>query len=189
MFCSNFQMNIWTSEMLKYQNISLNPHNECHNNLNCWFAEKLSVFSQLYSSNVKHPRSSRSSSLGGKVHPLGRDIVCANILLLCLVFRTWGVFDDTVVDWGIELRCLLLTGGALAVAELLKSCAEFLWHGVVYDGVDGTVGVDAHAAEEQKPSVEVWRIHEWVHHHQSAIRHPEQRKQYHDHRQHLSYLQ
>lgn len=61
-------------------------------------------------------------------------------------------------------------------------------HRIINDGVDGTVQVDAEPAEEDKPDVQVWRIHERVDHHQGTVRHPQKGKEDHNHGQHLCYL-
>lgn len=70
------------------------------------------------------------------------------------------IFDDAVVNRGTELGRFLLAGCTLTVAELLESRAELLGHGVVYNGVDGTIGVDAQSAEEQEPDIVVGRVHQ-----------------------------
>lgn len=64
-----------------------------------------------------------------------------------------------------------------AAADLTESGAELLRHGVVDDGVDGAVEVDANSTEEQEPVVQIGLVQERVHDHQSAVRHPEQREQ------------
>lgn len=66
--------------------------------------------------------------------------------------------------------------------------AELLRHGVVDDGVDGAIGVDARPTEEQEPGVEVGRGHKGVDQHQSPVGHPEQGEQDDDHCQHLGDL-
>ena len=76
----------------------------------------------------------------------------------------------------------------LAVVEAAEGGAELLGHGVVYDGVDGAVGVDAGAAEEDEPVVQVGRGHEGVEEDQRAVGHPQQGEQDHHHRQHLGHL-
>lgn len=94
------------------------------------------------------------------------------------------VLHHAVVDRRVELHRLLLPPPA-ALVELFKRHAKLLGHEVVDDGVDGAVGVDAHAAEEQEPGVVVRRVEEGVHHHQGPVRHPEQGEEDHHHRQHL----
>ncbi len=75
------------------------------------------------------------------------------------------VFYDAVVNTYSAFARSALIWPAFTVAEPLKSSAELLRHGVVDDGVDGAVGVNAHAAEEQEPGVEIRRIHERIHNH------------------------
>lgn len=77
---------------------------------------------------------------------------------------------------------------AAALAELFERDTKLLRHEVVNDGVDGTVGVDAHAAEEQEPRVVVRRVDDGVDHHQCSVRHPQQGEEDDHYSQHLSYL-
>ncbi|KAI1233353.1 hypothetical protein IHE44_0004525, partial [Lamprotornis superbus] len=50
----------------------------------------------------------------------------------------------------------------------INKCREPAQILLLDDGVDGTVQVDAQAAEEEEPGVQVGRVHEGVHHHQRA---------------------
>lgn len=75
-----------------------------------------------------------------------------------------------------------------APAELPEGSSESLRHQAVDDGVDGTVQVDAHPAEEEEPDVEVRGVHKGVHHHQCAVRQPQKGKEDHHDSQHLGYL-
>lgn len=76
----------------------------------------------------------------------------------------------------------------LALVQLPKGSPELLGHEAVDDGVDGAVQVDAQAAEEEEPGVQVGRVHEGVHHHQRAVRQPQHGEQSHHHSQHLGHL-
>lgn len=58
------------------------------------------------------------------------------------------------------------------MAQFLKGGAELLGHGIVDDGVDGAVHVDAETAEEKEPGVQVGLLEEGVDHHESPIGHP-----------------
>lgn len=62
------------------------------------------------------------------------------------------VLHDTVIHWHIVLGNLLWVL-SVALAKLFEGGPELLRHQVVDDRVDGTVGVDAEAAEEQEPCV------------------------------------
>lgn len=75
-----------------------------------------------------------------------------------------------------------------APAELLEGSAKLLRHEVVDDGVDGAVGVDAHATEEEEPGVVVSWVHEAVDDHHRSVRHPQQGEEDDHHSQHLGYL-
>ena len=80
---------------------------------------------------------------------------CASHILL---HRDWftavgqGVPDGAVVHRHLTDR-LALAATALTAAEPPEGHTELLGHEVVDDGIDGTVAVDAHAAEEQHPGV------------------------------------
>lgn len=76
----------------------------------------------------------------------------------------------------------------LAAVEVAEGRAKLLRHEVVDHRVDGAVGVDASAAEEKKPGVQVGGTDEGVDEHQRAVGHPQQGKQNHHHRQHLRHL-
>lgn len=98
----------------------------------------------------------------------------AQILLLSevvvrAVVRT--VLRSTVVHGGGGQGRVLSTL-LLALVQLPKGSPELLGHEVVDDGVDGAVQVDAQAAEEEEPGVQVRRVHKGVHHHQGAVRQP-----------------
>lgn len=75
------------------------------------------------------------------------------------------------------------------MADLPESSAKLLRHCVVDYRVDGAVEVDAEPAEKQEPVVQVGLVQEGVHHHQSAVRHPEHSEEDHYHCQHLGHLQ
>lgn len=104
-----------------------------------------------------------------------------------LVALMGRILRHAVIHRHIVLDRLLLVSAA-AFAELFEGEAKLLRHEVVDDGVDGTVGVDAHAAEEQEPRVVVRRVDNGVDHHQCSVRHPEQGEEDDHHSQHLSYL-
>lgn len=120
------------------------------------------------------------------VEPL--DGLPADVLVLRerLVALVRGVLDDAVAHGRVELgRLLHLLASPAAAAELFEGDLKLLGHEVVDDGVDGTVGVDAHTTEEQEPGAVVGRVDEGVDHHQGSVRHPEQGKEGDHHRQHL----
>lgn len=83
-----------------------------------------------------------------------------------------GMFWPAVTHGHFVLRRLIFASTG-ALAELLERCSKLLGHEVVNDGVDGTVAVDAHPAEEQEPHVVVRRVDKGIDHDQRAIRHPE----------------
>lgn len=70
----------------------------------------------------------------------------------------------------------------------MEGLPETLGHEGVDNGVDGTVQIDAKAAEEKEAEVEVGRAQEGIHHHQGAVGQPQQSEKDHDHPQHLSDL-
>lgn len=74
-------------------------------------------------------------------------------------FPVGHLLDDAVSQSHTVGGRLLHALGA-AVAQLLERRAKFLRHGVVDDRVDGAVQVDAQAAEEQEPSVQVGLVQE-----------------------------
>lgn len=112
-----------------------------------------------------------------------------HFLLLCdqLIALMGRILYHAVIHWHIILCCLLLVS-PVALAELFECDAKLLRHEVVNDGVDGTVGVDAHTAEEQEPGVVVRRVDKGVDHHQCSVRHPKQGEEDDHHSQHLCYL-
>ncbi len=118
---------------------------------------RMSTFSALfhfwlnYSYNVS--RSSRTKR------------ICFHTVVFLHTVFTGEVFYDAVVNTYSAFAHSALIWPAFTVTEPLKSSAKLLRHGVVDDGVDGAVGVNAHAAEEQEPGVEIRRIHEWIHNH------------------------
>lgn len=97
------------------------------------------------------------------------------------------VLHSTVVHRGGG-RGRLLSTPLLTLVQLPEGSPELLGHEVVDDGVDGTVQVDAEAAEEEEPGVEVRRVHKGVHHHQRAVGQPQHGKESHHHCQHLGHL-
>lgn len=68
-----------------------------------------------------------------------------------------------VITRGCVKATLLLKFLLAILAKLLEGQTELLGHEVVDDGVDGTVGVDADPAEEDKPAIQVRVLHEGVH--------------------------
>lgn len=102
------------------------------------------------------------------------------------VVRT--VLHSAVVHRGGARGRVLSTPPLLALVQLPKGIPELLRHEVVDDGVDGAVQVDAEAAEEEEPGVQVGRVHEGVHHHQRAVRQPQHGEESHHHSQHLGHL-
>lgn len=79
-------------------------------------------------------------------------------------FPVGHVLDDAVGQRQTVRGRFLQTLGA-TVAQLLEGGAELLGHGVVNDGVDGAVQVDAQTAEEEEPGVQVGIVQEGVDHH------------------------
>lgn len=71
-----------------------------------------------------------------------------------------GHLLDDAVGQGHAVGSRLLHALGAALAQLLEGGAEFLGHGVVDDWVDGAVQVDAEAAEEQEPGVQVGLVQE-----------------------------
>lgn len=104
-----------------------------------------------------------------------------------LVALMGRILHHAVIHRHIVL-CRLLLVPPVALAELFERYAKLLRHEVVNDGVDGTVGVDAHTAEEQEPGVMVRWVDEGVDHHQCSVGHPEQGEEDDHHSQHLCYL-
>lgn len=92
--------------------------------------------------------------------------LAANFLLLRnrLIAFMGRIFHHAVVHGRTIFHRFLFRLRA-ASAEVFKGHAELLGHEVVNDGVDGTVGVDAHPAEEQEPGVVVRWVNERVDHH------------------------
>ncbi len=101
---------------------------------------RMSTFSALfhfwlnYSYNVS--RSSRTKR------------ICFHTVVFLHTVFTGEVFYDAVVNTYSAFAHSALIWPAFTVTEPLKSSAKLLRHGVVDDGVDGAVGVNAHAAEE-----------------------------------------
>lgn len=86
-------------------------------------------------------------------------------------FPVGRLLDDGVGERN-AVRSRLLHALRAAVTQLFESGAKLLGHGVVDDRVDGAVQVDAEAAEEQEPSVQVGLLQEGVDHHQGPVGHP-----------------
>lgn len=89
--------------------------------------------------------------------------VITDFFLLCdrFIALMGRILHHTVIHRHIVLG---LPVAPVALAELFKSNTKLLRHEVINDGVDGTIGVDAHPAEEQEPSVVVRRVNEGVDH-------------------------
>lgn len=79
-------------------------------------------------------------------------------------FPIGRLFDNAVGECN-AVRSRLLHALGTTVAQLFESGAELLGHGVIDDRVDGAVQVDAEAAEEQEPGVQVGLVQEGVDHH------------------------
>lgn len=109
--------------------------------------------------------------------------MAASVLLLCdlIIALMRRILHHAVINRHVVLRRLLLFLSPVALAEFLEGDAKLLRHEVVNDGVDGAVGVDAQAAEEQEPGVVVRWVDEGVDHHQGSIRQPEEGEEDHDH--------
>lgn len=144
------------------------------------FTQRTALNFVLLSGNAEH--SAGVPTLICEVDPLNTSVTkAADILLLCLLRALTGrVFHDTVIHRHTVLGNFLWVL-ALALAKLFEGGPELLRHEVVDDWVDGAVDVDAHAAEEQEPRVEVGWVHERVDHHQCPVWHPEQGEKNHHH--------
>lgn len=118
-----------------------------------------------------------------------KPVSCLTIELLLIrdrfVASVGRILHDAVICRHVVLGLPLLPA---ALTELLEGNTKLLRHEVVDDGVDGAVGVDAHATEEEEPRIVVSRVHETVDDHHRSVRHPQQGKEDDHHGQHLGYL-
>lgn len=130
----------------------------------------------------------RRRPVGGGRGPAGQAVVGGLIGGKVAVSLAIGrLLDDTVGG------CQAVGGGSVhapgaAAPQLLERGAELLRHGVVDEWVDGAVEVDAEAAEEQEPGVQVGVVQEGVDQNQGPVRQPQHGEQNHHHRQHLGHL-
>ena len=117
---------------------------------------------------------------------------CRGTVQVILVGALLGAALRAILCSAIEHRdaawCGHLRALPSAPAELPEGRSESLRHQAVDDGVDGTVQVDAHPAEEEEPNVEVRGVHEGVHHHQCAVWQPQKGEEDHHDSQHLGHL-
>lgn len=116
------------------------------------------------------------------VRPVG--CLATKFFLVCTRFiaSVGRILHPAVINWHVVLGLPLLPA---ALAELFECNTKLLRHEVVDDWIDSTVGVDAHAAEEKEPRVEVRRVYEGVDNHHCSVRHPQQGEENDHHNQHL----
>lgn len=113
-----------------------------------------------------------------------------------LIYLSWEMlctldhrcFLDSTVGQCNTISSLLHLRLRAATTQPPEGSTKLLRHGVVDDGIDGTVKVHTDSTEKQEPGVQVSLLHERVDHHQSAVGHPQQSKQNDHYCQHLNHL-